>query len=164
VTTVSQSDTEWLALLIPVGGGTLIAGVAMLRTRRRARRLRESGKNPLLTKKVVGVAASRTEAINFVSKAISLSGGTIISTDLDHGQVLGKYGMTWRTYGQFLQVDLWDSESGGQWCVCTSWPTRDFVVTEWGAGFITINHFVELLGTITPVIDQSSSTTSEHDL
>ena len=58
--------------------------------------------------------------------------------------------MTFRSYGQYLQIDLWDTDLGEQQCVCTSWPTQDFVVTEWGAGTILIDRFIEKLGEVSP--------------
>jgi hypothetical protein len=52
--------------------------------------------------------------------------------------------------GQFLKVDLWDTDLGEQMAVCTSWPTQEFVVWEWGAGNIVISHFIDKLGEVTP--------------
>jgi hypothetical protein len=63
---------------------------------------------------------------------------------------LAKYGMTRRTWCQYLQIDLWDTDLGEQQCVCTSWPTQDLVFTEWGAGNITIEQFLGRLTEISP--------------
>jgi hypothetical protein len=117
---------------------------------RRAIRVRQSGENPLRRKGTICPAASRVDAMEYVVLAIRSSGGTIVSKDEEKGQVLAKYGMTRRTWGQYLQIDLWDTDLGEQQCVCTSWPTQDLVFTEWGAGNITIEQFLGRLTEISP--------------
>jgi len=86
--------------------------------------------------------------MEFVVSAIRSSGGSVISQDPESGQVFTN-GMTFRTWGQFLKVDLRDTDLGEQMAVCTSWPTHD-VVWEWGAGNIVINRFIDKLGEMTP--------------
>jgi hypothetical protein len=141
---VFASDAaQWWILGITLAVGAVVAGTALLLNWRRAARTRRSGQRPLLRKKELCLATSRESAFALVVAAIRDSGGSIKSKDVDLGQVVGKYGATLRSWGQFLQVDLWDTDRDEQQLVCTSWPTQDFVVTEWGAGNILIDRFIE---------------------
>jgi hypothetical protein len=85
-----------------------------------------------------------------VVASIRSTGGAIKSKDAELGQVIGKFGATLRSWGQYLQVDFWDTDRGEQQLVCTSWPTQDFVVTEWGAGNILIDRFIEKIRETSP--------------
>jgi hypothetical protein len=88
--------------------------------------------------------------MDLVVAAIRASGGAIESRDPALGQIVAKTGMTLRSYGQYLQVDFWDTDRAEQQLVFTSWPTQDFVVTEWGAGNILIDRVVQKIREASP--------------
>jgi hypothetical protein len=142
------------------GGGA----VALIFNGRRAKRVRASGTSPLFRKGTVCLAASRTDAVEYILRAIKSSGGSVTSQDPSEGQVFAKYGITRRSWGQYLQVDLWDTDLGEQQCVCTSWPTQDFVLTEWGEGNRLIRRFIATLNELTPLGTVVGETTSGRTL
>ena len=144
--------------------GTVALIIGVLLAWRRVRRTHEIGQNPLLRKKEICLATSRSEAVDLVAAAIRGSGGSILSEDTDKGQVVAKYGMTRKTWAQYLQVDLWATDRGEQQAVCTSWPTQDSVITEWGAGNIVIDHVIDKLNELGTPGMIVGSTTAGHTI
>jgi hypothetical protein len=102
--------------------------------------------------------------MELVVTAVRGTRGAIKSRDAELGQVVAKYGMTLRSYGQWLQVDFWDTDRGEQQLVCTSWPTQDFVVTEWGAGNILIDRFIQKIRESSPNGTVVGQRTSGHTI
>ena len=158
------ANAQWIALAISSGLGLVIAGIALVLGYRRVIRVRRSGVSSLLRKGTVCLSVPRGIAIEFIVAAIRGSSGSVVSKDLERGQVVAKYGMTLRSWGQYLQVDLWDTDLGEQQCVCTSWPTQDSVVTEWGAGNITIARFIDKLAEVSPSGTVVGTMTAGHTL
>jgi hypothetical protein len=144
------TNSQWVAFAIASGFGLVLAAIGLIFTWRRVVRVRRSGVSPLQRTATVCLAAPRADAVDFVVAAIRSSRGSVVSKDPEKGQVLAKYGMSLRTWGQFLQVDLWDTDLGEQQCVCTCWPSRESVITEWGAGDITIARFLDRLTEVAP--------------
>jgi hypothetical protein len=161
---VAEVSDQLIAGVIACALGLIVASLVLIVNHRRVVRVRGSGRSPLLRKGTVCLAAPRASAVDFIVEAARKTGGEVTSRDPDKGQVVAKYGMTFRSYGQYLQIDLWDTDLGEQQCVCTSWPTQDFVVTEWGAGTILIDRFIEKLGEMTPSGTVVGTITAGHTL
>ena len=44
-----------------------------------------------------------------------------------------------RSWGQYLQVDFWNTDRGEQQLVGTSWPTWESTKIDWGAGNVVLD-------------------------
>lgn len=139
-----MSDAQALSLGISVLVLTVITVTAVIVMWRRAKR------NPVMRKKELCLATSRADAVELVISAVKAVGGGITETDPDAGQIWAKFGMTFRSWGQYLQVDFWDTDLGEQQLVLSSWPTYDLTVVDWGAGNLVIDHVCDQIRELAP--------------
>jgi hypothetical protein len=145
VLALAGRQIDWTAVTI----GIVIVGVpsvaVFVLVVRRARRIRESDDNPLLAEMTVTINAPISEAMNLFQMVLPEVRASLLSIDEDQHHLLGKQGITRRSWGQWLEVEFVDvSLSGSSWH-CKSWPTYSGTLTDRGAGRLLLDSFQEAI-------------------
>jgi hypothetical protein len=123
----------------------LLFVVGLLLLWRRTNRVRGLPQHPLTRQRSLILRTELPEVTTLVTQAMEAMGSKVISVDPDAGPVLGRTKWTWRSFGQYLQVDVRASDVGSWALEIRSWPTVDYAVMDWGAGKIVVDQFADEL-------------------
>jgi hypothetical protein len=143
---LSQLGTDWLRpfpkseFVVPI-----VIGVFVVFSWWRVVIVRRGYEHPLSRTSVVSLRSDPSSAFDLAKSAAKRMGLSIILLDHENGVIVARRGATWRSFGEFLRIEVKQGPGNGSKCLCKSWPTSDLALLDWGASRQLIAGFVDYL-------------------
>lgn len=119
--------------------------VALVLMWRRTVHLRNDGNNPLLSEETLVLNMGPEASLELLETALKGIGASAQRVDSANRSVLAKTGMSRRSWGQYIEVTVTEDGEGHSSCQCSSWPTFEGTLWDWGAGRLAIEALVNEL-------------------
>jgi hypothetical protein len=91
----------------------------------------------------IDLSVTPAKGLVLAEKAVRAAGRSNVAVDAALLTVVGRTGMTWRSWGQALAVTVEEEHPSGCRLICSSWPTYPLQMVDWGAGKLALQKLVD---------------------
>jgi hypothetical protein len=123
--------------------GLVIFIAGLLWIWRRTVRIRGLEHHPLTRTRSINVDMNCQTALDIAARAVKGLGGKDIDLDREKGTVFAKLGISGRSWGQYLRIDVEQIGDADCSVECQTWPVVEPTAMDWGAGRLTLDRFAK---------------------
>jgi hypothetical protein len=148
----ASADRSSVDLVVCLLVNVILGSVVVASAARRRRNRLEADEDPLRVEMTLELAVEPDAALALVMSAMERLGLRVLTTDVERRNVLGKQGVTLRSWGEMVHVLVEPADTGSR-LTCVSWPSWDWTAVDWGAGRRILQEFARELADPTPPHD-----------
>jgi hypothetical protein len=128
-----------------------LLGITVVRVRASKRHL--DPEDPLVRSGTWTLDRGAGFALNMAIAAMKSMGGRDVIIDEENVRACAELGMSWRSYGQRLEVSVRPVDEDHSSIEARTWPSKDRQVVDGGAGRVALAKFVEKLKSVYPDVE-----------